>query len=206
VARSYRDGTLADQPEDRGVPDGLPPTFAKFPSSVTGPDTTIELGGDSIDWEVELVVVIGTPMYRVPEAEVLSHVAGLTLGQDLTDRALQRSGPVPQFALAKSSPGFTPIGPVIVTLDEVDDLDALELTCRLNGEVVQRASLRQLAYPLPTLLARLSRAVVLLPGDLVFTGTPGGSGMTRTPQRYLRPGDLLESTATGVGTLRQAFR
>lgn len=151
-------------------------------------------------------MVIGTPMYRVPEAEVWSHVAGLTVGQDLTDRGLQRSGAVPQFALAKSSPGFTPIGPAVVTLDEFDDLDALELSCHLNGELVQQATLRQLAYPLPTLLARLSRVVALLPGDLVFTGTPGGSGMTHTPPRYLRPGDVLESTATGIGSLRQAFR
>ncbi|NQX26152.1 fumarylacetoacetate hydrolase family protein [Microbacteriaceae bacterium VKM Ac-2854] len=198
AARSYREGA-----EPR--PAGLPPIFTKFPSSIVGPDAIVDLPGASVDWEVELVVVVGHTIERIDETNAWAHVAGLTVGQDLTDRELQRSGPVPQFALAKSFPGFSPLGPVLVTPDEFADPDAIGLRCSVNGETVQNGNTRDLLYPIPVLLSRLARILTLHPGDLVFTGTPAGSGMTRTPPRYLRTGDELVSEIDGIGAIRQVF-
>jgi 2-keto-4-pentenoate hydratase/2-oxohepta-3-ene-1,7-dioic acid hydratase in catechol pathway len=114
-------------------------------------------------------------------------------------------GPAPQFGLAKSYPGFTPTGPWLVTPDEFDDPDDLELTCAVNGEEVQRGRTRQLIFSVPALLAKLSGVLPLLPGDVLFTGTPSGVGLGRTPQRWLAPGDELVSSIEGIGELRQRF-
>ncbi|MER6115811.1 fumarylacetoacetate hydrolase family protein [Streptomyces sp. NPDC001743] len=185
-------------------PEGMPPVFTKFVSSITGPlsDVVLPEGGHT-DWEVELVAVIGRTARRVREADAWGHVAGLTAGQDLSERVLQMRGPAPQFGLAKSYPGFSPMGPVLVTPDDFEDPDALELICSVNGEQVQRGSTRQLILSVPALIARLSEVLTLLPGDVVYTGTPAGVGLGRTPQRWLRPGDELVSSIQGIGELRQ---
>ncbi|MEU5144019.1 fumarylacetoacetate hydrolase family protein [Streptomyces sp. NPDC021139] len=186
------------------VPEGMPPVFTKFSSSITGPVTDVVLPeGGHTDWEVELVVVVGRPAHRVAEADAWNHVAGLTVGQDLSERVLQMSGPAPQFSLAKSYPGFSPMGPVLVTPDEFDDPDDLELTCSVNGEQVQRGSTSRLIFSVPALVAKLSQVLPLHPGDVVYTGTPAGVGLGRTPQRWLRPGDELVSSIRGIGELRQ---
>jgi 2,4-diketo-3-deoxy-L-fuconate hydrolase len=182
-----------------------PLVFTKWPSSLSGPVTDVVLPDGSVDWEVEVVAVIGAPTRRVPVARAWACVAGLSAGQDLSERELQRSGPSPQFGLAKSHAGFSPVGPVLVTPDEFDRCDDLGLGCELNGEKVQKARTSDMLFSIPELVAYLSTVVTLLPGDVIFTGTPPGVGMGRTPPRYLRPGDRLHSWVEGVGDLHQRF-
>ncbi|RQW88477.1 fumarylacetoacetate hydrolase family protein [Micromonospora globispora] len=180
-----------------------PPVFTKFPTCLTGPRDSVVLPPGSVDWEVELVVVIGRRGEHVSEGAAWSHVAGVMVGQDLSERQLQLAGPAPQFSLGKSFPGFGPIGPVLVTVDELADPDDLALGCRLeDGDVLQSGRTRDLIFPVPELIARLSAVCPLLPGDLIFTGTPAGVGGGRKPPRFLRPGDVLVSWVEGVGTLR----
>jgi 2-keto-4-pentenoate hydratase/2-oxohepta-3-ene-1,7-dioic acid hydratase in catechol pathway len=180
-----------------------PPTFTKFATSLTGPYTDLKLPSDRVDWEVELVVVIGVRGERITEEAAWSHVAGLTVGQDFSERDVQRAGPAPQFSLGKSFPGFGPTGPWLVTTDEVGDPDDLALECVINGVTVQKSRTSMMILSVPQLIARLSSVTPLLPGDLIFTGTPSGVGMGRKPESYLNPGDEVVSTITGIGTLRQ---
>jgi 2-keto-4-pentenoate hydratase/2-oxohepta-3-ene-1,7-dioic acid hydratase in catechol pathway len=188
------------------APDGLPPVFTKFRSALSGPVSTVTLPeGGHTDWEVELVVVIGRRAERVLAADAWSHVAGLTVGQDLSERIGQLAGPAPQFSLAKSHPGFAPTGPWLVTADELADPDDLELSCAIDGETVQHARTSDLIFSVPALIEGLSRVIPLLAGDVIFTGTPSGVGMGRTPQRFLRHGEELVSGITGIGELRQRF-
>lgn len=183
------------------VPDH-PPVFTKFVSSLTGPFGEITRPPGHVDWEVELVVVIGRPAHRVAAADAWSHVAGVTVGQDISERILQASGPAPQFSMGKSHPGFGPIGPVLVTPDELPDRDDLELGCLVNGEQMQKGRTRDMVFPVPELVARLSAVTPLLPGDVIFTGTPSGVGLGRTPQRWLEIGDELVTYIRGIGEMR----
>jgi 2,4-diketo-3-deoxy-L-fuconate hydrolase len=188
------------------VPDEPTVMFTKWPSCLTGPVTTVELpDGGHTDWEVELVAVIGRLAYRITDEEAWDHVAGLTVGQDLSERITQSSGPSPQFSLGKSLPGFGPTGPWLVTSDELEDRDDLDLGCSVNGEEMQKGRTSDLVFSVPDLISRLSQKLPLLPGDVVFTGTPAGVGLGRTPQRFLAPGDELVSYINGVGELRQRF-
>lgn len=161
----------------------VPLTFTKFPSCLSGPRDDIPLVPGTVDWEVELVLVVG---------------AGCTVGQDISERQLQRMGRPPQFSLAKSHRGFGPIGPWIT--DEADPAD-LAISCALNGEVVQASRTSDMVFGPSELLAFLGGVCELRPGDLVFTGTPSGVGMGRTPPRWLAPGDVLVSTIEHVGTI-----
>jgi 2,4-didehydro-3-deoxy-L-rhamnonate hydrolase len=179
----------------------FPPTFTKFPTCLTGPDATVQLPSEFVDWEVELVVVIGRLAYEVAIGEGWRHVAGLTVGQDLSERIVQTRPPAPQFSLGKSFPGFGPIGPWVVTPDELDDPDDLALGCAVNGEEVQKGRTSDLIFDVDALVHHLSSITPLLPGDLIFTGTPSGVGGTRTPPRFLAPGDELVSTIEGIGTI-----
>ena len=183
----------------------FPPTFTKFPTCLTGPYATVELPTPFVDWEVELVVVIGPLAYDVPAGDGWRHVAGLTVGQDLSERVVQTRPPAPQFSLGKSFPGFGPIGPWVITPDELDHPDDLALGCTLNGEQVQKSRTSDLIFGVDALIHHLSSITPLLPGDLVFTGTPSGVGGTRTPPRFLAPGDELVSTIEGVGTIHTHF-
>ncbi|MEU9636334.1 fumarylacetoacetate hydrolase family protein [Streptomyces tendae] len=188
------------------VPDTMPPVFTKFATSITGPVTEVTLPpGGHTDWEIELVVVIGARARHVTAETAWDHVAGLTVGQDISERITQLEGPAPQFSLGKSFPGFAPIGPCLVTPDSFDNPDDLGLLCTVNGEEVQKSRTSDLIFPVPDLIARLSSVMPLLPGDVVFTGTPAGVGLGRDPQRWLAPGDELVSTIEGVGELRQRF-
>ena len=188
------------------VPDDLPPVFTKYVSSISGPVTEVRLPeGGHTDWEVELVAVIGREAYQVSEADAWSHVAGLAAGQDISERKIQLVGPAPQFSLGKSFPGFAPIGPWLVSPDEFENPDDLELSCAINGEEVQKGRTRDLIFSIPALIARLSAVLPLLPGDVIFTGTPAGVGLGRDPQRWLAEGDELVSTIEGIGELRQRF-
>jgi 2,4-didehydro-3-deoxy-L-rhamnonate hydrolase len=180
----------------------FPPTFTKFPTCLTGPDATVELPSAFVDWEVELVVVIGRRAYEVAAGQGWDHVAGLTVGQDLSERIVQTRPPAPQFSLGKSFPGFGPIGPWVITPDELADPDDLALGCSVNGEQVQKSRTSDLIFGVDALVHHLSSITPLLPGDLIFTGTPSGVGGTRTPPRFLAPGDELVSTIEGIGTIQ----
>jgi 2-keto-4-pentenoate hydratase/2-oxohepta-3-ene-1,7-dioic acid hydratase in catechol pathway len=183
-----------------------PSVFTKFPSCITGPYGEISLPpGGNTDWEVELVAVIGTTARQVAEADGWSHVAGLTVGQDISERVTQLSGRPPQFSLGKSFPGFGPTGPWLVTLDEFADPGDLELGCSINGEEMQKGRTRHLILSVPRLVSELSAVLTLLPGDVIFTGTPAGVGLGRDPQRWLAPGDELVSWIEGIGEMRHRF-
>ena len=187
-------------------PDTAPPVFTKFPSSITGPYGEIRLpAGGHTDWEVELVVVIGSVAIKVPAARAWRHVAGLSVGQDLSERILQLAATPPQFSLGKSYPGFGPVGPWLVTLDEFDDPGDLELGCSINGEQMQKSRTRDLVFDVPDLIEQLSRVATLLPGDVIFTGTPPGVGIGRKPPRWLAEGDELTSYIEGIGEMRHRF-
>jgi len=184
----------------RPVPE-VPATFTKFPACLAGPFDDIAIVGDRTDWEVELVAVIGRTADRVPQAEAWSRVAGLTVGQDISDRTLQFAAGA-QFSLGKSRRGYGPMGPWVVTPDEVPDPDDLGLGCSIDGEVVQDARTGDLVFGVGRLVAELSAVLPLLPGDVIFTGTPAGVGYTREPPRFLQPGQLLETWIEGIGTIR----
>ena len=181
----------------------VPATFTKFPASLAGPFDDVQIVSTSVDWEVELVVVMGTRADRVTEADAWGHVAGLTVGQDISDRHLQFAAGA-QFSLGKSHRGFGPMGPWVVTLDEVADPDDLGLGCSVDGETMQDARTGDLIFGVPQLIAELSAVLPLLPGDVIFTGTPDGVGIARQPATFLAPGQVLESWIEGIGTIRNA--
>jgi len=187
------------------LPDSDPVVFAKFASSVTGPATVVELPSETVDYEAELVVVIGERAHRIAREDAWAHVAGLTLGQDLSERLVQFRGPTPQFSLAKSFPGFSPIGPVLATPDEFDDPDNIGIGCILNGQQMQKGRTDDLIFTVPHLIESLSAVVPLLPGDLIFTGTPAGIGWARDPKVLLRPGDRLVTHAEVIGEMTITF-
>ncbi|MEU6355769.1 fumarylacetoacetate hydrolase family protein [Streptomyces sp. NPDC047072] len=187
------------------TPPAEPLVFTKFPACISGPDTTVALPPGKVDWEVELVAVVGRETYRVSEEHAWDAVAGLTVGQDLSERVTQLQGKPAQFSLGKSFPGFGPTGPVLVTPDEFDDPDDLEITGLLNNEAVQHDRTKSMIFPVPELIARLSAVLPLFPGDLVFTGTPAGVGNRMDPPRYLTADDELVSRIEGIGEIRQGF-
>ena len=181
----------------------LPPaplTFTKFPSCLVGPHADIVLSGTAVDWEVELVVVIGTGGRNIAEADAWSHVAGLTLGQDISDRVVQMTGKPPQFSLGKSFDSYGPIGPAIVSVDSFPNPDNIELWCDVAGERMQHARSTDLIFPIAHLVSYLSSICTLEPGDIIFTGTPDGVGMARG--RFLAAGELVHSGAEIIGELR----
>jgi len=186
------------------VPD-VPATFTKFPASLAGPFDDIELAASAVDWEVELVAVIGRRADHVAEVDGWSHVAGLTVGQDISDRELQFAAGS-QFSLGKSRRGYGPLGPWVVTLDEIGDPNDLALGCSVDGETVQDARTGDLIFGVPRLVAALSAVLPLLPGDIIFTGTPAGVGASRQPPRFLRPGETVESWIEGIGSIRNRCR
>jgi 2-keto-4-pentenoate hydratase/2-oxohepta-3-ene-1,7-dioic acid hydratase in catechol pathway len=154
-----------------------------------------------VDWEVELTLVIGRTADHVSEADAWSHVAAVTVGQDISERTVQLDGPVPQFSLGKSFPTFGPIGPWLVTPDELEHPDDLELQCSVSGRVLQKGRTSQMVFSVSELISKISHICPLLPGDLIFTGTPPGVGMARKPQEFLQPGTVLISEIEGIGKL-----
>lgn len=186
-------------------PEEAPVVFTKFPSSVTGPFATVGLPPGSVDYEAELVVVLGHHAYQVSRERAWEHVAGLTVGQDLSERELQLTGAVPQLNLGKSYPGFAPMGPELVTVDELDDPDNLEIGCLINGEQRQKARTSSLILPVAGIVAYLSSILPLRPGDVIFTGTPAGIGWARDPKRLLTRGDDLITYVEGIGSMHNHF-
>src|SRR3954447_8680098 len=177
----------------------MPLTFTKFPSCIAGPEERVAVATPKVDWEVELVVVIGRRAQRATDG--WAHVAGLTVGQDLSARDVQMTGSPPQFSLGKSFPGFGPTGPCVVT----ERSDDLALSCAVNGETMQSDRTSSMLFGVGEIVERLSAICPLLPGDLIFTGTPAGVGNRMDPPRYLQPGDDLVSTIEGIGTITTRF-
>ncbi|AWB90339.1 fumarylacetoacetate hydrolase family protein [Salinibacterium hongtaonis] len=185
----------------------VPAVFTKYPYSITGPYSEVDLPeGGNTDWEAEVVVVIGRSALNVSAANAWDYVAGLTIGQDLSERILQLGAHPPQFSLGKSFKGFSPIGPEVVTIDELSNPDDLSFGCRIDGEVMQDGRTGKLIFSVPALIEHLSGVVELYPGDIIFTGTPGGVGNARNPKRFLKAGELLTTWVEGVGEMRTTFR
>jgi 2,4-diketo-3-deoxy-L-fuconate hydrolase len=182
-----------------------PVVFTKYVSSFTGPAGRIALSPGDVDWEVELVAVIGHRAWRVSENRGWSHIAGLTIGLDISDRTAQFAAPPAQFGMAKSYPGYSPIGPFLVTPDEFGEPDDLEIGCAVNDEVMQKGRTSGMIFGVAELVSRLSARVELLPGDVIFTGTLAGIGMERTPPRFLAHRDRLTSWITGIGEMHHEF-
>jgi 5-carboxymethyl-2-hydroxymuconate isomerase len=180
-----------------------PLIFAKFPSSVIGPDEPIRVDPElteRVDWEVELGVIVGTRMSRVAESEALDHVFGYTVGNDVSARDVQFSDG--QWVRGKSFDTFCPLGPSVVTADEIPDPQQVPLRTRVNGETMQDSSTAAMIFGVAELLAYCSRSFVLEPGDVLLTGTPWGCGEFMDPKRSLADGDVVEVEAEGIGVLR----
>jgi 2-keto-4-pentenoate hydratase/2-oxohepta-3-ene-1,7-dioic acid hydratase in catechol pathway len=194
--RMHADESGVDAPQ-------RPLIFAKFPSSVVGPEAPIVIDPaltERVDWEVELAVVVGRHMRNVPEAETLDHVFGYTVANDVSARDVQFSDG--QWTRGKSFDSFCPLGPVVVTPDELGSIDELRLTTRVNGELMQDDTTASMIFGVPQVLAFCSRSFPLEPGDVVLTGTPDGVGEFMDPPRSLSPGDVVEVEVEGIGALR----
>lgn len=191
-----------DHAEEVGLDVELPVVFTKYVSSITGPFADIPHPGGDVDWEVEMVAVIGRGGRAIDADHAWEHVAGVTIGQDISERITQHLGVVPQFSLGKSFPHFTPMGPVLVTPDEFADPDDIALECLVNGEVMQRSRTSTMISSVPRLIAKLSSIATLLPGDAIFTGTPSGVGLGMNPPRFLQVGDEVVTRIDGIGELR----
>jgi 2-keto-4-pentenoate hydratase/2-oxohepta-3-ene-1,7-dioic acid hydratase in catechol pathway len=187
----------------------LPPepiVFLKATSALAGPNDDLALprGSEKTDWEVELALVIGArAKYVTPEA-ALDHVAGFVLHNDYSERGfqLERHG---QWTKGKSADGFAPLGPTVVTRDEMPSFASARLWLKLNGEIQQESSTAEMIFDVPTLVSYVSQFMTLEPGDVLSTGTPAGVGLGRKPPRFLRPGDLVEYGIDGLGEARQTI-
>jgi len=178
-----------------------PVVFTKFPNCLVGPRADVVLSSDFVDWEVELVVVMGRGGRRIAEKDALAHVAGYCVGQDISDRRLQFADQPPQFSMGKSADTFGPIGPAVVSLDSIPNPDDLALSCDVAGERMQAARTSDMIFGVASLIQFLSSLCTLDPGDLIFTGTPSGVGSTRDPRRYLKEDEVIISWIEHVGTL-----
>lgn len=195
----------ADHAAETGATVGDEPViFNKFPTCLRGPGAEIELPPESseVDYEAELVVVIGRLARRVSRDRALDHVAGYACGHDVSARDWQKGKPGKQWLLGKSFDSFAPLGPWLATRDEIPDPENLPIEFRLNGQVMQSSNTRQLIFKIDYLVSYLSHVCTLLPGDLIYTGTPPGVGMARKPPVFLKPGDVCEVEIPGLGTLR----
>ena len=184
------------------IPDE-PIVFSKYASSIIGPDENIVAPSASsqVDYEVELVVVIGKSGRNISEEDALDHVAGYMVGHDVSARDYQLEKPGAQWMMGKTFDTFAPIGPDLVTTDDVPDPHNLGIRCILNGETVQDSNTSQLIFDVPKLIAYLTHVFTLVPGDLIFTGTPHGVGMGREPQLWLKHGDHVICEIDGLGRL-----
>jgi len=200
IGLNYRDHAIES---GMAIPEE-PIVFAKFASAIAGPEEPIRLPAISseVDYEAELVVVIGRRAVKVPESRAMEYVAGYTIGNDVSARDWQLKKPGGQWMLGKSFSSFAPIGPVLTTREEIADPHALAIGLTLNGQQMQSSNTSQLIFRIDQLIAYLSRIFPLEPGDLIFTGTPPGVGFTRKPPIYLKAGDVCEVMIEGLGVLR----
>ncbi len=193
-----------DHAEESGQPIPTEPVcFSKFSSAVTGPDAPIILPkvAHKVDYEAELVVVIGKRGKNIPREKAMEHVAGYTVGHDVSARDWQIGRPGGQWLLGKTPDTFAPMGPHLVTRDEIADPHQLQIQLRLNGETLQNSSTKELIFRVDELVAHLSQLITLEPGDVIFTGTPPGVGAARKPPIFMKAGDVAEVEIAGLGIL-----
>ena len=197
IGLNYRDHAI----ESKMALPKVPVVFFKMTTAIVGPGENIVLPGNSTqpDYEAELAFVIGKGGYRIPASAWREHVYGYTIVNDVSARDVQLS--TSQWSLGKSFPSFCPMGPANVTLDEIADPHELAISLSINGEVLQNSNTRELIFKIPDLIEYISSITPLLPGDVVSTGTPSGVGMGRTPQRWLKPGDVVTVSIEGLGAL-----
>ncbi|HEY4211669.1 MAG TPA: fumarylacetoacetate hydrolase family protein [Steroidobacteraceae bacterium] len=195
LARNYADHAA----EGGAVPPDKPTIFAKFSNSVVGPydDIVLPRVSEQIDYEAELVAVIGTRCYQVDEADALQYVGGYTIANDVSVRDYQRM--TTQFTLGKTFDTHCPMGPAVLTADEAGDPQAMHITTTINGEVLQDASTADMVFSVAHLVAFLSAVMTLEPGDVILTGTPGGVGAWRKPPRWIRDGEVVRIEIAGIG-------
>lgn len=200
IGLNYRDHAI----ETNSPIPNQPIVFCKFPSTVIGPGDPIILPrvSDSVDYEAELVIVVGKTAHDVDVDSAMDHVFGYTCGIDVSARDWQKGTPGGQWLLGKAFDTFAPIGPSIVHQSEIPDPGNLSVKMRVSGETLQDGSTCEMIFGIAELIAHLSQVTTLLPGDLIFTGTPPGVGMARDPQRFLKPGDTCEVEIEGIGVLR----
>jgi len=198
IGLNYRDHAL----ETNSPIPNEPVVFNKFPQAVVGPDDAVVLPGvaHEVDYEAELVVVIGKQGKRISKANAMQHVAGYTVGNDVSARDWQKGRPGGQWLLGKTPDTFAPTGPHLVTADEVDPSN-LKIGLRLNGQTMQASSTRELIFGVDELIAHISQLVTLQPGDLIFTGTPPGVGAARKPPVFIKAGDRMEVEIENIGVL-----
>ena len=181
-----------------------PTLFAKFADTLTDPDAEITSeNSESVDWEAELAVVVGSTLRHASEDEALAAIAGYTVANDVSMRDWQRR--TLQWFQGKAFDGTTPLGPYLVTPDEIDPVAGVEVICKVNGEEVQRGNTRTLVFSAAALLSYISGFTTLRAGDVVLTGTPGGVGLGMTPPRFLQSGDVLSTEVPGIGELSNKF-
>ncbi|MGH2447597.1 MAG: fumarylacetoacetate hydrolase family protein [Chloroflexota bacterium] len=203
IGRNYAEHA-AEQANKRGEQTGKPTFFTKARSAITGPYSDISLHPEitrQVDWEAELGVVIGKQGTNIQAENAQEFVFGYTVLNDVSARDIQY-GWGSQFFKGKSLDGFCPIGPYVVTADEVPDPQNLQLTLRVNGEVKQKASTAGMVHPIGEVVSLLSQGMTLFPGNVIATGTPAGVGYARTPQEFLRAGDVMETEVVGLGIMR----
>jgi 2,4-didehydro-3-deoxy-L-rhamnonate hydrolase len=190
--------------ESNMAPPKAPLVFTKFPSCLVGPTDSVDLGGTTDDYEAELVVVIGRRGRSIRPEDAWDYVGGLTVGQDISDRALQFTAEPAHFDLGKSRDTYGPIGPVVVSTDSFRRPDDLAVTCHVNGEQRQADRTSNLIFDVPTLVSYLSEVLTLSPGDLIFTGTPEGVGAARG--QFLSDGDVIRTEIEGIGVMTNRCR
>jgi acylpyruvate hydrolase len=196
IGLNYRDHCIET---GQAIPD-RPVVFAKFNNALTGQEQPIRLGkSERVDYEAELVFVIGKKAYDVPENEALDYVAGYTIANDVSARDWQFADS--QWVRGKTPDTYCPLGPWLVTTDELPDPHKLAISCRVNGETLQNSNTEQLVFRVDALISYLSQSMTLEPGDIVLTGTPPGVGFARKPPIYLQPGDRVEVEIEGIGIL-----
>jgi 2-keto-4-pentenoate hydratase/2-oxohepta-3-ene-1,7-dioic acid hydratase in catechol pathway len=197
IGLNYRDHAI----ESKMALPKVPVVFFKMNTAIIGPGENIVLPKNTTqpDYEAELAFVVGKGGYRIPASAWREHVYGYTIVNDVSARDVQLA--TSQWSLGKSFPTFCPIGPSIVTTDEISDPHELAISLSIDGEVLQSSNTRELIFQIPDLVEYISSITPLLPGDIVSTGTPGGVGMGRTPQRWLKPGDNVTVTVEGLGSL-----
>lgn len=185
-----------------------PVLFPKWVSCVNGPDDDIVMPYPAckLDWEVELGVVIGSRGRNIDEREALGHVAGYCLANDVSDRHFQFEGGARQWGKGKGFDSFGPVGPWLVTTDEIPNPQGLEIWLKVNGETMQRSNTKDMVFGCAQIVSHCSRFMTLEPGDLIITGTPAGVGLGMTPPRFLKPGDVVTLGITGLGIQTQRVR
>lgn len=199
IGLNYRDHC-----EEQGVPVPTEPmVFSKFSSCIVGPHDNILYTDETttLDWEVELAVVVGKKGKNIKLSEAMEHVFGYTVAHDVSERTWQLKRNGGQFLLGKTMDTFCPLGPVIVTKDEIPDPHNLMLSTKVNGVIKQESNTRQMVHQTPQLIAFISRFVTLFPGDVILTGTPPGVGCFRKPPEYLKEGDVVECEIQNIGCI-----